>query len=323
MALIGFILAAALQVNPPPPASAAPPPTAPEPTTTAAPLPAADSPPLPPPPTTAQAPPTVAETPEAAPPREPTPEDPWEGANRGVYAVNLKLDKYLFRPVAVTYRRLLPRPVRGGIHNALRNWDEPGVLLNDLLQGRLTDAGHATFRFAVNTTLGLFGVFDIAARRGVTHHENGFAITLGRYGVAPGPYLFLPFAGPSTVRDLMGAGVDMVSNPLTNIRGIRSKTLEKAQTVASIVDNRAHHDEDLQEIAVSATDPYASLRSIYLQTVKSQINGDEISLSDSPDIPGAPELPEGKKALQMEERNNPLPSQPSGAPPKAPPPPKT
>ncbi len=278
-------------------------------------------------PTEAPLPPTAAiDPPIAAPHEAATPaasgDDPWEGLNRQTYAVNLNLDKFLFRPVAMTYRRLLPRPVRGGIHNALRNWDEPSVLLNDLLQGHLADAGRAALRFTVNTTLGLAGVLDIAARRGVTHHENDFAITLGRYGVSPGPYLFLPFAGPSTVRDLFGAGVDLFSNPLTNIRGIRSKTLEKVQTVASIVDNRAHHDEDLQEIAVSATDPYASLRSVYLQMVKAQVSGDEISLSDSPDIPGAPELPEGKRAAQMEERSAATPAA-SPPPPPPPPPPKS
>jgi len=230
-------------------------------------------------------------------PRPPTPGDPFEGFNSGVYAINLKLDKFLFRPVAVTYRRVLPRPVRNGVHNALRNWDEPLVTLNDLLQGHFSDAAHTVARFGLNTTIGLLGVLDVASAEGLPHHENGFGITLGRYGVGPGPYLFLPFAGPSTVRDLLGAGGDLAGNPLTNIRGIRSKTLERVQTVASVVDNRSRVDEDLHEIAITATDPYASLRSIYLQRVQSEINGDQISLNDSPDIPGAPELPEGKKAV--------------------------
>lgn len=229
-----------------------------------------------------------------------SPGDPFEGFNRKVFAVNLKLDKYLFRPLAVAYRRWLPRPVRHAVHNALTNWDEPGIVLNDLAQRRVSDAGKASFRFAVNSTVGVLGVVDMAAKAGVPHHENGFTLTLGRYGVGSGPYLFLPFAGPSSARDLVGAGVDLVTNPLTYIRGIRSKTVEKAQTVASILDTRAMLDEDLHDIAINSTDTYATERSIYLQHVQSQINGDEISLSDSPEIPGAPELPTGKKAAPVE-----------------------
>ncbi len=224
-----------------------------------------------------------------------SPEDPLEGANRHLYGLNRVLDRVLFRPVAVTYRRLLSKPVRKGIHNALRNWDEPGVALNDVLQRRFSDARHAAIRFGVNTTVGLGGFADVAAEHGVIHHENGFALTLARYGVGNGPYLYLPFAGPSTARELFGAVVDIATNPLTNIRHIRSKTLEKVQSVVSVVDTRATLDDDLHDIALTATDPYASIRSIYLQTLQSQVRGDMISLEDSPDIPGAPELPDRRR----------------------------
>ena len=242
-------------------------------------------------------------------------EDPLEGANRRVYRVNQSLDRYLLRPVAVAYRRWLPRPVRKGVHNALRNWDEPGVVVNDVLQRRFSDAGRSAYRFGVNTTVGVVGVFDVAAGQGVLHHENGFALTLARYRIGNGAYLYLPFAGPSTVRELFGAVVDLFTNPLTTIRRIRSITLERAQTVASIVDTRATVDEDLRDIAVTATDPYASIRSIYLQTLKSQVRGDVISLEDSPDSPGAPESTDRRKAPDA-------PAPPAGpSPPTAPAPP--
>jgi len=237
-----------------------------------------------------------------------TPGDPFEGLNRKVFAVNQKLDKFLFRPVAVAYRRWLPRPVRHAVHNALSNWDEPGIALNDLAQRRVSDAGKASYRFALNSTVGLLGAVDVAEKTGVPHHENGFTLTLGRYGVGPGPYLFLPVAGPSSARDLVGAGVDLFTNPLTYIRRIRSKTVEKAQTVASILDTRARLDEDLRDIAISSTDTYATERSIYLQHVQAQINGDEISLSDSPEIPGAPEMPAGRKAAPAPAPAEPAPS---------------
>ncbi len=240
-------------------------------------------------------------------------EDPLEGANRRVYRLNQSLDRYLLRPVAVAYRRWLPRPVRKGVHNALRNWDEPGVVVNDVLQRRFSDAGRSAYRFGVNTTIGVVGVFDVAGGQGVVHHENGFALTLARYRIGNGAYLYLPFAGPSTVRELFGAVVDLFTNPLTNIRRIRSVTLERAQTVASIVDTRATVDEDLRDIAVTATDPYASIRSIYLQTLASQVRGDVISLEDSPDIPGAPDPPDRRRAPDAPPASppNPTPSPPT------------
>jgi phospholipid-binding lipoprotein MlaA len=222
-------------------------------------------------------------------------EDPWEGVNRKTYAINSKLDKVLFRPVALTYRHVLPRAVRKGVHNALRNWDEPGVAVNDLLQRHFKDAGRATGRFLINSTVGLLGVFDVAARNGLEHHENGFGITLGREGIKAGPYVYLPFFGPSSVRDSVGSVVDLFTNPLTFIRGARTAKIERIQTVVTVVDARADVEEDLQSIALSATDPYATLRSVYLQKVEAQVSGDDFFLGDSPEIPGAPELPHGKK----------------------------
>ena len=250
-----------------------------------------------------------------------SPEDPLEGANRRLYGLNLILDRFLFRPVAVTYRRLLSKPIRRGIHNALRNWDEPGVAMNDVLQLRFSDARRSAYRFGFNTTVGLAGFFDVATKQGVIHHENGFALTMARYGIGNGPYLYLPFAGPSTARQLFGALVDIGTNPLTNIRHIRSKTLEKVQSVASVVDTRASLDSDLQDIAVTATDPYASIRSIYLQTLQSQVGGDVISLENSPDLPGAPEMPDRLKAPEPgatpPQTSHPAAGPPPGTPPAA------
>ena len=263
--------------------------------------------PLTPPAAPVAAPPAPVEPVAAAPSTTPLPtetaitpassrEDPLEGVNRRLYGLNLVLDRYLFRPVAVSYKRLLPKPVRKGIHNALRNWDEPGIAMNDVLQRRFSDAGRSAFRFGVNTTVGLAGFFDIASAQGVIHHENGFALTLARYRVGNGAYLYLPFVGPTTARELFGAVVDIFTNPLNNVRHIKSSALEKVQTVVSVIDTRASLDDDLHDIAVTATDPYASIRSIYLQTLQSQVRGDVISLEESPDIPGAPELPDRRKA---------------------------
>ena len=273
-------------------------------------------------PASATMPPAAASPPVQAITPAFSPEDPLEGANRHLYGLNRVLDRVLFRPVAMTYRRLLSKPVRKGIHNALRNWDEPGVALNDVLQRRFGDARHAVIRFGVNTTVGLGGFVDVASDHGVVHHENGFALTLARYGVGNGPYLYLPFAGPSTARELFGAVVDIATNTLTNIRHIRSKTLEKVQSVVSVVDTRSTLDDDLHDIALTATDPYASIRSIYLQTLQSQVRGDVISLEDSPDIPGAPELPDRRRSPEAGAPSTVAPPAPPApaAPPRADPP---
>lgn len=219
------------------------------------------------------------------------PADPLERLNRGVYALNQSLDKFILRPITQTYRRILPREIRNGIHNASGNWDEPVVFVNDVLQARLTAAGHTAARFAVNTTVGIVGVFDVATRTGLPHHDNGFATTLGRYGMKSGPYLYLPVLGPSSVRDVVGSGVDMVSNPLTAVRHIRSRKVEIAQSFVSALDARASVESDLQTVQDVATDPYALIRSVYFQQMEAQINGEAILLDPIPDPAPEPASP--------------------------------
>ncbi len=220
--------------------------------------------------------------------------DPYEGTNRQLYRLNEGLDRAVLRPIAMTYRRVLPRPIRSGVHNAISNWDEPVVLVNDLLQIRLGDAAHTTMRFAINTTFGLAGLFDVASGAGLPHHDNGFGITLGRYGVKSGPYLYLPFIGPSSPRALIGQGIDFVSNPLTAVSHIRSRVLEAAQTVVGVLDERVGIESELKSVNDEATDPYAYVRSIYVQHVEAQIAGDSAFLDPIPDIPAlqpAPQAP--------------------------------
>jgi phospholipid-binding lipoprotein MlaA len=247
---------------------------------------------------------TAPDKPQGPPPQPATAEaeapsvdasDPFEPVNRKVYRVSKTLDRYLLRPIAVAYRRILPKGVRKGVHNAMVNWDEPEVFVNDVIQARFSDAGQAALRFGVNSTVGLVGVIDVAAHHGVQHHENGFAVTLGRYGVKPGPYLFVPFLGPSSVRDLAGAGVDLLTNPLTLIRGEHTHAIETAQSATSVIDARAEVEDDLTAIALTATDPYATLRSVHQQRMQALISGDDFALTESPDMPGAPEPPKPHK----------------------------
>jgi phospholipid-binding lipoprotein MlaA len=201
--------------------------------------------------------------------------DPWEKFNRKSFAINQTLDRYALRPLAMVYSHVLPAPVRDGLHNVLSNLDEPVVLVNDVLQGRFHRAGVTTGRIVANTVLGIGGVFDVATKLGAPHHDNGFDVTLGRYHVKPGPYLFIPLLGPSTVRAAVGSGVDAVSQPLYWIKYPHHNTVSIVRFVVGGLDTRARVDDQYQALMSDATDPYATLRSVYLQNQQSQVDAGE------------------------------------------------
>ncbi len=136
------------------------------------------------------------------------PADPWEGFNRRTFAVNEVVDRDVLKPVATTYQRAVPAFAQEGVSNFFSNLEDVGTSLNNLLQGKpkegLSDAG----RFLVNTVLGVFGLWDVATPMGLEKHSEDFGQTLGVWGVPPGPYLVLPFLGPSTARDAPARAVD-------------------------------------------------------------------------------------------------------------------
>lgn len=232
---------------------------------------------------------------DAAPPpvsavRDPS--DPWEGMNRRFFALNTYLDRVAFRPLSVGYKRITPRPIRAGLHNAFANLGEPLVAVNDLLQGRLSDFGRSTGRFVANSTVGLAGLVDVAARGGVPHHDNDFGLTLARVGrVKPGPYLFIPLRGPTTLRDGVGQGVDVALNPFTWIGYPHDTDVGIGSVVIGGLDARASADKDLKRLADMSTDEYATLRSVYLQNRQSQVTGKAADVNALPsfDDPGAPQ----------------------------------
>ena len=143
-----------------------------------------------------------------------SPADPWERQNRRNYAIEGVLDRRVIGPASRLYHKLTPGLIGRGIHNVLINLSEPVVIINDVLQLRFKKAGVSATRFVTNSTVGLLGLFDLAGRAGLMHHDNEFGVTLGRYGVTSGPYLYVPLVGPSTARDLVGEGVDFLMNPL-------------------------------------------------------------------------------------------------------------
>jgi phospholipid-binding lipoprotein MlaA len=204
-----------------------------------------------------------------------TPGDPFEGTNRHFFNSQSGLDKHVFRPVAHVYQRLTPGPIGKAIHNVLTNLSEPLVIVNDLLQLRLKRAGQDTLRLTANTTAGWLGLMDVATPGGLPHHENDFGVTLGRWGVGPGPYLYLPFVGPSTVRDAVGLGVDTAASPLNWVSFPHQTVVLVSQQVVETLDQRVQTEAEQDALLGDAADPYATLRSVYLQNRESLIRGEK------------------------------------------------
>jgi phospholipid-binding lipoprotein MlaA len=209
-----------------------------------------------------------------------TPDDPNEGLNRRLYDSTVHLSR-LLRPVVGLYRLLTPGPIGIAIHNVLTTLGEPVDIANDILQARLKAGGRDTVRFVANATIGIGGMIDVASRHGLPHHENDFGVTLGVWGVRPGPYMFVPFLGPSTVRDSIGLGVDVLLNPLTYARFPGHLTLEYTTIVVGGIDRIQSSQGQLETLTADAADPYATLRSVYLQSREAEIRGES----------AAPELP--------------------------------
>lgn len=140
--------------------------------------------------------------------------DPFEGSNRVVFAVNDAFDKALAKPVAQTYRVVLPEPARVGVRNVLRNLASPTNIANQLLQGDIGGAGNDVGRAVINTTLGVGGIFDVAGEMGLEYEPEDFGQTMGVWGIPPGPYFVVPVFGPSNLRDSTGRVVDFFADPL-------------------------------------------------------------------------------------------------------------
>jgi phospholipid-binding lipoprotein MlaA len=218
--------------------------------------------------------------------------DPYEHFNRKNYALNERIDRFLIRPLSKVSSGLTPGPIGLAIHNVLQTLNEPIVILNDLLQARPARAGKTAARLVVNVTAGILGTVDVAGKIGLPYHPNGFGDTLGRYGVGPGPYLYLPVLGPSDVRDLFGGGVDAVSTPVFFVRYAYKDDVLITLNIVGGLNQRAEVDSELSILLGDAADPYATLRSTYLQARQGEIDGGQTPAA-LPDIgsPGADVAP--------------------------------
>lgn len=197
----------------------------------------------------------------AAAPEDRDPADPWEPMNRSLYEINDTLDRSMFKPVAKGYRKVLPVFVRTGISNFYDNLRTPGIMLNNFLQGKGQDGLSDLARLSINTTLGIGGLVDIAGRMGLDEHDEDFGQTLATWGVGNGPYVMLPFFGPSTLRDALAMPVDFFLDPLFHYRNssIRDKLwfLEAIDLRSRLL--------SAERVLEKSFDPYITIRQSYLQ----------------------------------------------------------
>ncbi len=208
-------------------------------------------------------------------------EDPWENMNRGTFVFNEKFDKYLLSPLAEGYRFIFPEEIRSGVRNFLSNLSEPWTSINSALQGDLKNTGSAIARFLINSTVGLLGIFDVATEIGLEKQKEDFGQTLAVHGVKPGPYLVLPFLGPSTVRDAMGKVSSMFADPVTLAleRNDKDEWIWIGMAMKG-VDFREQNLEKIDNLNATSVDFYATLRSLYLERRNSMIRNKKIDESD-------------------------------------------
>lgn len=221
----------------------------------------------------------------ATPPDPTGQNDPYEAQNRKVFELNETLDRNVALPVATFYVHAVPHPVRDGLHNFLTNLNVPVIFANDVLQGEAERAVDSAGRFVVNSSIGIGGLIDVAAKVGVPEHDSDFGETLAVWGVGEGPYLVLPFFGPSNPRDAVGLAVDnTVADPLFWISWRSSTYFKLGRTLADVIDKRAQNINTIKELERTSVDLYATERSLYRQHRQAEINHGKANLENLPNF---------------------------------------
>ena len=190
--------------------------------------------------------------------------DPDEANNRKMHAFNLALDETILKPLSSGYGGV-PGPLKDGLTNFADNLDVPGDVVNNLVQGRPDYALENTLRFAVNTILGIGGLFDPASELGIMGKETDFGETLHVYGFGEGAYVELPLLGPSTERDVVGSIVDVGLNPVRLLLPSPESYVGTVAGLASRLGDRSQYSDTLDSILYQSADSYAQLRLLYLQ----------------------------------------------------------
>jgi len=189
-----------------------------------------------------------------------SPQDPWESWNRGVYKFNDALDRAVAKPVARSYVRVVPQTIRTGVSNFFSNLRMPTVMINDALEGKFVAAANDLGRFLLNTTVGVGGLLDPATSAGLDKNNADFGLTLGHWGVHPGPFVELPILGPSDVRDTTGRVADIYTNPQ---HYVKNDWIKYGLYLPDFIDQRASL-LPLDETLKNTYDPYAFIRDAYL-----------------------------------------------------------
>ncbi|TQV82897.1 MlaA family lipoprotein [Aliikangiella coralliicola] len=207
---------------------------------------------------------------------EPNKDDPWEGWNRGVYKFNKALDTAIAKPVTKGYKAITPDVVEKGVSNIFSNLADVPTMINNLLQGKVTDSASDLGRFVLNTTVGLAGIWDPASKLGLEKHDEDFGQTLGAWGVGSGPYVMLPLVGPSTLRDTAALIVDAQMDLINEIDHKRTRYEVK---VLQMIDGRARLMA-LEDQLEDATDEYAFIRDVYLQNRRYKVLDGDIPFEE-------------------------------------------
>jgi len=186
-------------------------------------------------------------------------EDPWEGVNRAIFRFNDTVDTYALKPIAQGYEFITPQFLEDGIHNMFKNIGEVTNFANDVLQAKPEAAGVDTARLIFNTTFGLLGFFDVGTKMGLQRNDEDFGQTLGHWGVESGPFVMLPFFGPSTVRDAFAKYPDTYTQPYRYVDYVPTRNTAFG---VSVVDTRASL---LSAEKLINGDKYIFIRNAYLQ----------------------------------------------------------
>ncbi len=196
------------------------------------------------------------------------PRDPFEGYNRAMTTVNDAVDSALFIPLARAYKAVTPDPLRGMVRNFFSNIGDLFIGVNNMLQGKFLDGWTDWARFGFNTVFGVLGINDVASEMGLEKHNEDFGQTFGRWGVGNGPYLVLPFFGPSTLRDTGGLVLDVTVDPVSRHQPVDERN---AATAVRIVSGRADLLDATRLLEEAALDRYVFLRDAYLQRRRSLV----------------------------------------------------
>ncbi|MDH5432991.1 MAG: VacJ family lipoprotein [Gammaproteobacteria bacterium] len=203
-------------------------------------------------------------------------DDPWENWNRGVYSFNKVMDENIAKPATNVYKAITPDFMETGFSNVFSNLGDVSNMVNNLLQGKLLDSLSDLGRLVVNSTFGVGGLFDFASDMGMTKHDEDFGQTLGAWGVGSGPYMMLPFIGPSTLRDTAALPADSKTDPVNQTEHIPTRN---TALTFELLDKRAglmQYEDALKDVI----DEYAFIRDIYLQNRKYKVLDGELPLDE-------------------------------------------